>query len=61
MLRPGRFNTSHVVNHLSFGDKYPGKAYPLDGHTALAATGERLMLVCCRVLWTGRYWSKQDS
>ena len=25
------FNVSHTIRHLSFGDYFPGKAYPLDG------------------------------
>uniref|UniRef100_A0A1I7XVP3 Endoplasmic reticulum-Golgi intermediate compartment protein 3 n=1 Tax=Heterorhabditis bacteriophora TaxID=37862 RepID=A0A1I7XVP3_HETBA len=30
-LDPSRFDTSHLINHLSFGDSYPGKKYPMDG------------------------------
>lgn len=25
------FDTSHTINHLSFGKEFPGKSYPLDG------------------------------
>ncbi|VDM10326.1 unnamed protein product [Wuchereria bancrofti] len=30
-LSPSKFDTSHTVNHLSFGNSFPGKVYPLDG------------------------------
>ena len=30
-LSPGLFDTSHTINHLSFGKAFPGKSYPLDG------------------------------
>lgn len=32
-LSPARFDSSHTVAHLSFGQPYPGKPHPLDGHT----------------------------
>lgn len=30
-LSPETFDTSHTINHLSFGKDFPGKQYPLDG------------------------------
>ncbi|MCP9263210.1 Endoplasmic reticulum-Golgi intermediate compartment protein 3 [Dirofilaria immitis] len=30
-LSPSKFDTSHRVNHFSFGNSFPGKVYPLDG------------------------------
>uniref|UniRef100_A0A915EDD6 Endoplasmic reticulum-Golgi intermediate compartment protein 3 n=1 Tax=Ditylenchus dipsaci TaxID=166011 RepID=A0A915EDD6_9BILA len=29
-LTAGSFDTTHTINHLSFGKAYPGKSYPLD-------------------------------
>lgn len=29
-LSPSRFDTSHTINHFSFGKPYPGKTFPLD-------------------------------
>lgn len=29
-INPRKFDTSHVINHLSFGNPYPGKLYPLN-------------------------------
>lgn len=31
-ISPSRFDSSHTINHLSFGKPYPGKTHPLDGH-----------------------------
>lgn len=30
-IAPAKFDTAHVINHLSFGTPFPGKNYPLDG------------------------------
>ncbi|VDK27136.1 unnamed protein product [Gongylonema pulchrum] len=32
-LSPTKFDTSHTINHLSFGKPYPRKVYPLDGRS----------------------------
>uniref|UniRef100_A0A914DI00 Endoplasmic reticulum-Golgi intermediate compartment protein 3 n=1 Tax=Acrobeloides nanus TaxID=290746 RepID=A0A914DI00_9BILA len=38
-LSPGSFNTSHTIHHLSFGQPYPGKTYPLDERTFISEKG----------------------
>nr|CAD2128448.1 unnamed protein product [Meloidogyne enterolobii] len=38
-LSPGRFNTSHTINHLSFGQAFPGRRYPLDGRSVYTDKG----------------------
>jgi len=38
-MPPQRFDTSHTVHHLSFGQPFPGKTYPLDGKTFTAHQG----------------------
>ncbi|KHN82773.1 Endoplasmic reticulum-Golgi intermediate compartment protein 3 [Toxocara canis] len=30
-ISPTKFDTAHIINHLSFGTPFPGKNYPLDG------------------------------
>lgn len=34
------FNTSHIVEHLSFGVNIPGKTNPLDGTVGLCTEGK---------------------
>ncbi|TKR81218.1 hypothetical protein L596_015128 [Steinernema carpocapsae] len=36
---PQKFDTTHMINHLSFGSPFPGKVYPLDGKRFHAETG----------------------
>ena len=40
-----KFNMTHSVHHLSFGEDYPGQRHPLDGYTQVASedptTGEQ--------------------
>ena len=31
-----QFNFSHTINHLSFGDEYPGQQNPLDLYSQIA-------------------------
>ncbi|KAF7627240.1 hypothetical protein Mgra_00009474 [Meloidogyne graminicola] len=38
-LSPGRFNTSHTINHLSFGQHFPGRTDPLDGRSVYTDKG----------------------
>lgn len=38
-LNPQKFDTSHVINHLSFGTPFPGKKYPLNGKHFAANKG----------------------
>ncbi|KAI1707887.1 endoplasmic reticulum vesicle transporter domain-containing protein [Ditylenchus destructor] len=38
-LSPGTFSTSHTINHLSFGQPYPGKKFPLDGKSFESTKG----------------------
>jgi hypothetical protein len=38
-LSPQKFNTSHFINHFSFGETYPGKGFPLDGHSSFDLIG----------------------
>ena len=41
-----KFNMTHVIHHLSFGEDYPGQRHPLDGYTQVATedppTGEMM-------------------
>jgi len=39
------FNVSHTIRHLSFGDYFPGKAYPLDGVQKTSSWRGRGLLV----------------
>lgn len=34
------YNLTHVINHLSFGENYPGQVNPLDGHYVYAEQSE---------------------
>jgi len=40
-IRPDttRINVSHSINHLSFGDEFPGQVHPLDDVTRICTTG----------------------
>ncbi|CAI5454922.1 unnamed protein product [Caenorhabditis angaria] len=38
-LDPIKFDASHTVNHVAFGQWYPGKQYPLDGKESKADKG----------------------
>ena len=42
-----KFNFTHTIHHLSFGEDYPGQLHPLDGYTQVAtedpSTGEHAL------------------
>ncbi|KAH7704770.1 Serologically defined breast cancer antigen NY-BR-84 [Aphelenchoides avenae] len=38
-MSAGNFDTTHIINHMSFGQAYPGKEYPLDGNTFTSNKG----------------------
>jgi hypothetical protein len=46
------FNTSHVVNHLSFGREYWGKEYPLDHTRRVVTTGSARYLYYINIVPT---------
>jgi hypothetical protein len=38
-LSSSTFDTTHTINHLSFGQSFPGKQYPLDGQSFASEKG----------------------
>uniref|UniRef100_A0A914V828 Endoplasmic reticulum-Golgi intermediate compartment protein 3 n=1 Tax=Plectus sambesii TaxID=2011161 RepID=A0A914V828_9BILA len=51
-IGPSKFDTSHTINHLSFGNPYPGKAYPLDGRAFATKDGGTMFQYYVKVVPT---------
>ncbi|CAD6189055.1 unnamed protein product [Caenorhabditis auriculariae] len=63
-LDPSRFDASHTINHVSFGNAYPGKTYPLDSKTFQSEKGGVMFQYYVRVVPTSYYYidgRREDS
>nr|XP_039251597.1 endoplasmic reticulum-Golgi intermediate compartment protein 3-like [Styela clava] len=47
-----KYNLTHTINHLSFGDNYPGQIFPLDNHYVYAEAVEMVFQYYLKIVPT---------
>lgn len=47
-----KYNLSHTINHLSFGENYPGQVFPLDDHAVRAVESEMVFQYYIKIVPT---------